>query len=330
MKQRRAGKKLVDIASEEEADTTHVDEGDDDAISDLTHDEDAESNLDDFLSEDDGVPFGAPTGLHEMPLEFTRHAHKTPKEYFKHVVEWMVHNKLNPAFQREDPLYRMAYNKVDDLVKGFAGSKFLSAAWTPDFSKAIKARPVLIATARTSNPFDSGCQACSRTSHPATFRIEFSGKAYDPKTLDEIWDDEKCDGDEYGKDEGEEGDSRGSIPIAEKQFLVGKYCKQNAVIGHSLLHWRWHLNDWVVDWLKNEGYTNSDKVIERENWTTKERTKYANKIVDKMETTGEIGHLHRDFKSILDEAANYKVCTDMIFLSCRRLTGSSIALSTIE
>ena len=330
MKQRRASIRLVDIASEEETDTTHVDEGDDDAISDLTHDEDAESNLDDFLSGDDGVPFGAPTGLHEMPLEFTRHAHKTPKEYFKHVVEWMVHNKLNPAFQREDPLYRMADDKLDDLVQGFAGSKFLSAAWTPDFSEAIKARPVLDAIERRSNPFDSGCQACKRTSHPATFRIEFSGKAYNPRTLDEIWDDEKCGGDEDGKDEGEEGDSCESIPIVEKQFLVGKYCKQNAVIGHKLLHWRWHLNDWVLDWLKDEGYTKPDKVIERENWSTKKRTKYANKVVDEMETSGEIENLHRDFKRTLDEARDYKVRTDLIFLSCRRLTGSSIALSTIE
>ncbi|KAI4265686.1 MAG: hypothetical protein L6R35_007064 [Caloplaca aegaea] len=78
----------------------------------------------DFVDDDnDSGTLGAPADLSSIPLEFTRHAHKKPIEHFKDVVEWMVHNKLNPAFARNDPVYTIACRKLDDVVQGFAGSK---------------------------------------------------------------------------------------------------------------------------------------------------------------------------------------------------------------
>ena len=47
------------------------------------------------------------------------------KEHFKDVVEWMVHNKVNPAFARNDPIYRQAFMKVDAEYKGYAQSKYV-------------------------------------------------------------------------------------------------------------------------------------------------------------------------------------------------------------
>ncbi|KAL9008252.1 MAG: hypothetical protein Q9173_006605 [Seirophora scorigena] len=104
------------------------------------------ANLDeyeqDFLDdEEDPDTLGAPPDLSSIPLEFTRHAHKKPIEHFKDVVEWMVHNKLNPAFARNDPVYAISRRKLDDVVQGFAGSKFISSAWRPEFSAALKKYP---------------------------------------------------------------------------------------------------------------------------------------------------------------------------------------------
>ena len=88
--------------------------------------------------------------------------------------------------------------------------------------------------------------------------------------------------------------------------LLRRFCKANAAIAHSLLHWRFHLNEWVLDWLKNAGFTTADKVVERENWSIKKRSDYANKVVDEMEEKGEIKALYRDFKINLDMARDYK------------------------
>jgi hypothetical protein len=52
-------------------------------------------NDDDFVVEDDDVPLGVPDNiLHDIPLQFTHHAHKPLKEHFKDVVEWMIQNKV--------------------------------------------------------------------------------------------------------------------------------------------------------------------------------------------------------------------------------------------
>lgn len=76
----------------------------------------------------------------------------------------------------------------------------------------------------------------------------------------------------------------------------------NAQTAHALAHWRYHLNDWVIDHLKEQGYCAPSKVVERDEWKTKKRRKYANEIVDRMESSGEIRKLYRDFKSEIEEA----------------------------
>jgi hypothetical protein len=65
------------------------------------------SNLDeyeeDFVDDDDdtlGVEMDGEALRRAIPIEFTHHANKKTIEHFKDEVEWMVHNKLNPAFDR--------------------------------------------------------------------------------------------------------------------------------------------------------------------------------------------------------------------------------------
>jgi len=89
---------------------------------------------------------------------------------------------------------------------------------------------------------------------------------------------------------------------------------RNARTAHALAHWRYHLNDWVVDYLKQEGYTTPEKIVERDSWNTKKRMKYANTIVDKMEESGEVRRLHHDFRVEIDTARNEKVCTSCLSL----------------
>ena len=178
---------------------------------------------DDFVVDDDDETIGAPLGLEDIPLQFTRLAHKKPKAHFKDVIEWMVHKKLNPAFPRDDPIYHIAFQKIDDEARGYSGSKFISSVWTGDFATALKARPA-ITEVPVPTMFETKCDACNRSGHPASFRITFQGKAYNSETLENLSDNEDSDSDDEDE-EGEKGsrDANGHIlPSADKEYFVGK------------------------------------------------------------------------------------------------------------
>ena len=89
--------------------------------------------------------------------------------------------------------------------------------------------------------------------------------------------------------------------------MTTRFCKANAEIAHALSHWRYHLNEWVLDWLQNEGYTTAEKILEREKWNIRKKRDYANEVVDTMERKGEIKALHRDFKHNVEAARDAKV-----------------------
>ena len=133
----------------------------------------------------------------------------------------MVHNKLNPAFARNDPVYKTAFYKLDDAVRGLAGSKFVSAAWSENFSKALKARPHF-EEKRVPTIFDQKCDACNRSNHPAKYRITLTGKPYHHESLEVVSDDEDEDADD--EDDAKSYNSGGaSIPGAEREYFVGRY-----------------------------------------------------------------------------------------------------------
>lgn len=146
---------------------------------------DADEYEEDFVDDNEEELLGAPHGLDEIPLEFTHHAFRKPIENFRFAVEWMIHNKLNPAFARNDQIYEMAVRKLDDEVQGFAGSKFLSSVWNGGFTKALKGRPDLSVIQLPSTLFHN-CDACQRSGHPAKYQVVFSGKPYNRKTLEDL------------------------------------------------------------------------------------------------------------------------------------------------
>lgn len=178
---------------------------------------DSEGDTDDFVVEDDEGPLGIPDHMREIPLEFTSAAHKPIKEHFRDVVEWMVHNKVNPGFEWKDPVYETAFRKVDQEAGGFADSKFVSTQWTAEFTKAIYARPNLII-----RPLEPGegidvlgeakCEACNHRKHVPTFSLQLKGKAYNKVTLEDI----DSDSDEDSDDEDSDSDDSDNASVDEK------------------------------------------------------------------------------------------------------------------
>lgn len=181
-------------------------------------DEDANSEDENFIDDDDdtiGVPDEA---LHLIPIEFTRASRKPLKDHFKDAVEWLVHRKINPGFDRDNEVYVTAWRRLSDEVTGLANSKFISSVWRPDFHKALKARPYIeqqeIGAGHLGTEFES-CQACGRSGHPATWSIQFKGKPYDPRSLDEVESDSEDEDDDV--DRGKSPDTQLS-----QRSLVGK------------------------------------------------------------------------------------------------------------
>ncbi|KAH9883874.1 hypothetical protein F4778DRAFT_584907 [Xylariomycetidae sp. FL2044] len=274
----------------------------------------SDDDLEDFVTDDDDAPIGAPAHL-DIPLEFTAQAHKPLKDQFPFVIEWLVHNRINPAFERKDPVYSNAWRKLDDEFRGLATSKFASAAWKADFYRSLKGRPKMEAY-----EMDKGglgdlyetCEACGRRGHPATWKIVFQGHPYYKDTLVEVENDSSSS-DEMGSDN--DMDARGSdhesvdtqdMPLVPttKAWYVGAVCCSNAETAHSLLHWKHALMEWVEDKLDEDGWMSAQRLKEREKMKAKKRRALANKIVDGWQTDGIITSLYADFKSTLEQARN--------------------------
>lgn len=209
LKRRRARPKIVELSSNSETMTlksprasgTRLQDSDQTSENDVSDEENSgieairqslragDNENDSGVDEDDNGTLGAPDWLKDIPLEFSRHTTKKPIENFKLAVEWMVHNKLNPAFARYDMIYDIAARKLDDQIQGFSGSKFLSPVWTKEFLGVLKSRPEL-SLIDIPTMFDHKCDACNRSGHPATRQLIFSGKPYNRVTLENLSSDE--------------------------------------------------------------------------------------------------------------------------------------------
>jgi hypothetical protein len=271
-----------------------------------------------FVIDDDG-PLGVPTNV---PIAFTRYASMKARDLFRFAIDWMVQKKINPAFQMDDEIYDLTFKKLDDEVKGLAGSKFQSAAWTAKFTLALQARPDLLSAhldRKSSAHFGRDkCDACNRSGHPATYEVKFEGKPYDKNSLEPVAprkdsnDSDEDDGDSSSESSVDENapvnyDSQGRQILPEETvFYLGKFCMSNAETAHSLQHWRYHLYEWVVEYLESAGWNTPKLIVKRDGWSIRKRRKHANKIVDIMEEQGKIKALYSDYKKEIDTARNAK------------------------
>lgn len=218
-KKRTSGKKQEshDYANQDEPSDTDYDSATEAIRKSLRADPDEN---DDFISENEG--FLGVECLEDIPFELTRHAHKKPFEHFKDAVEWIVHNKLNPAFPRDDVIYRIAFRKIDDEVRVYSGSKFVSSVWNKDFVQVLRALPELaVRTVRTM--LDHKCDACNRSKHPAKHQLVFSGKPYNIDTLEDIEEDDDQDDDDDEDAAAAEKISRPSGTDNSRSFYLGRW-----------------------------------------------------------------------------------------------------------
>jgi hypothetical protein len=216
------GRGIYDSGSDIEALSQFDDESEDEAIEEVRMSlrPGVNNEYDDsFVVEDEEL--GVPSyGVHDIPLEFTHHAHKRMKDHFKDAVEWMVQNKINPAFNRNDAIYHHAFRKLNDEAQGMAMSKYSSSAWKEDFTKTLWARPMFLESDISVGDPNEGqkCDACGRSRHPAKHILQFAGNPYDFSTLEDL----DNSGDE---EDGEvvERNSKGQvIPSADKLWYVGR------------------------------------------------------------------------------------------------------------
>jgi hypothetical protein len=275
----------------------------------------ADEDDEDFIEEGEDDILGVPDGI---PLAFTRYASMKAKDLWKFAIEWFVQKKINPAFAMDDEIYTLTFQKLDDEVSGLVRSKFASSAWTGDFTIAVRSRPEIawnsIDRNSAEHAYRDKCDACNRSGHPATREVQFQGKPYNRQTLDEVGKDD--DDDDSGDDSDSAGETKDDrpaydaqgrqVPPANKVWYVGKFCMSNARTAHSLHHWRFHLYEWVVQWIDGAGYSSVKELKKRDKMSTKKRRKYANKIVDRMVEEGVVKKLWKEFRGTIDEASNAK------------------------
>lgn len=244
-----------------------------------------------------------------IPLAFTKFASSKPRELFVHVIEWLVKNKIAPAFERNDEVYHLSWGKINDQIKAQAGSRLISAAWNEEFKNAVMARPQ-IQIHHVSEGADElflNCDACNRTNHPARYEFRLTGDPYYPDTLEPVNEDAD-DYEEEDADDEEGGDSAcfdaagHLLPSSRATFNLGRFCAANAEMGHKLTHWKFHLNQSLTSYLESQDVLSAEKIVARDKMSKKKREKLAEEIVDNMEATGVVAEMWQDLQNDLEDA----------------------------
>lgn len=262
-----------------------------------------------------------------MPLILQRIASSKPKELFKYAIEWMVMKKIHPAFESNNQIYTTVFRKLDDEVKGLANSKFSSSSWTIDFTRAIRARPDLMSmdiSVGKSEVMEMHCEACNRRNHPASAELMFTGQPYNAETLEPIDNDSDSGSDsdsdnmsELSEDPDEpkmypDGKKAAynatgeRLPPESRRFALGRTCRANAQVAHTLHHWRYHLYSWVKDYLALHNHLTAEMLVKRDSWSDRKREKAALKIVKTMEADGEIKKLYHLYKEQVTYAVDVR------------------------
>ncbi|KAA8572795.1 hypothetical protein EYC84_003376 [Monilinia fructicola] len=344
LKRKRAGESnpvLTDSESEEEEEARGLYDSGSDALSTFEDEEDdedggaeefqetrkrkspkkpARENEDeydsDFVDDDDNGLLGIPDYA-MIPLEFTAAAHKPLKEHFSEAVEWCVQNKINPGFNQSlMPIYKSAWNKLENAYSGLSGSKFVSTSWTRDFTKALYARPEFVT--RRLHPGEAvdllgetKCEACNRRKHVPTWGISLRGSAYYKDSLAEVEkDDSSTEDNDEEEDSDDEKDTRSlnskdePLPPQDKEYMIGAVCKENAENAHTLIHLKYALNQWVIGSLESQGHLTIEKLAKRDKMSARKRQKEVNGIVDRWKEEKEIKELYRIWKQQLETAEN--------------------------
>ncbi|KAI9830503.1 MAG: hypothetical protein M1826_004740 [Phylliscum demangeonii] len=272
---------------------------DDDEDDDDEDDDRSSGDVDDEAEDEDD-------DLQTMPLQFTHMAHRRPQDHLTDVIAWMVHHKLKAVLPSSAATYRTAFMRLDVQAHGLAHSRFISSAWRAEFVLALQARPVFLSMVHEGVPGagpTGNCEACGRSRHAATFRLQFAGQPYHEETLEPLSSSEPSasDGEDHASRHDRDVTGR-SIPDESTTWATGKYCRQNAEKAHLLLHWKYQLQHYVTGLLLEDGYLARDGPDPLADWTVQERNFHADGILKRLVRDGEINVLYAEYQSILDGA----------------------------
>lgn len=85
-------------------------------------------------------------------------------------------------------------------------------------------------------------------------------------------------------------------------------------MAHTLIHWRFHLNEWVVNYLENKGILDDEEILQRSRWSQRQKERYATETLGMMLETGEIQKLWRDFHINLRTARESQVSLPTFYI----------------
>jgi hypothetical protein len=280
-----------ELDSANEASNSGMDEDTEDVPDPLIEEEDDN----DFIDDDDAT-IGAP--LEGMPLEFTSLARARSKDLFQWAVDWMVQNKINPGFSRDDEIYQLAFQKLNDQVKVLVSSHTSDSWRTPDFRISLKSRPNMVELQVGVEYASADCHACNRSNHPATWEVRFNGAPYEQDSLEDV---EQASEDE---DENITRNEQGEVvPPDDRVYYLGKFCMAKAQVAHTLQHWRYSLNQYILNYLRGCGELTPEKIVERDGMKRKALRDYAENLVRKMNNEGVTKDLYAKFSAEIEVAA---------------------------
>ncbi|KAK1751913.1 hypothetical protein QBC47DRAFT_391407 [Echria macrotheca] len=268
---------------------------------------DSEDNIADFIVDDGNI--GVPADLVlQIPMGLTRLAQKTPKEYFRTVVDWLISFRLNKTFRdRTDEIYRVAWDKLEAEATGLANSKFISSTWKSKFNRAMRARPVFNHVELRDHDQQRllKCEACGRSGHPAKYEVRLTGEPYytqfsAPGFLEPV--EFESASDDAGNETLDE--EQNIVPEKSTVWLVGSNCFSNAQTAHSLLHWRRELLELVDEKLERDGWMKPEELVRQERMTHKGRCKLVDEVIDSWATNDTIEKLWKEYSQILERARN--------------------------
>ena len=231
---------------------------------------DLDADLEDFIIKDTpadllGAPDDDAAGSDAaVPLQVTAASHASTRTQFQIYAEWLVCDSLFPGLVVCDAKVANALRRLQDRVAGLNQLVVTSSAWTPAFTRALRARPGLrIAPC----PSTGHCDACNRNRQHCTHSVRFTGRRYDHVSLDDLTseaDDAEDANDADGLDNPDDpddandtddpDDTTGEPRVRESAaFALGSSCFRRARSAHVLAHWRKELHDWLCAALVRSG-----------------------------------------------------------------------------
>ncbi|KAI5792126.1 hypothetical protein FPQ18DRAFT_334876 [Pyronema domesticum] len=253
---------------------------------------DLDADIPDFVVDDDeGSLIGSPGDV-EMPLEFTSASHANNRSQFLIYASYLLRHLLFPELTMKDVRVRNAEHRLNQMVMGLNNSVIMSGAWRPEFTRAMKERPN-----KEVHHFaiSSGhCDACNRNNQHCKQSLQFTGKRYDPETLEDLSESE---------DEAEFDRNGEELAPESRAWVLGSSCYRRAKEAHTLAHWKKELREWVQGEMIRRKVVSQDgenNIEGEEDMDDEEKETVGYNIAAELET--ELDELYDDFKNTIKAA----------------------------